>query len=1133
MKSKVVQRRAAVLIIDSNESTIAELSRILNPHFEVMIERDGKQGIDTLRMNISKISVVIMSGSLPIPDKFEYLHVIQNDNILHSIPVLVCTDSAVDPYEELWLDYGAIDYIVKPLKDRLVVERIRNIIRLRETSSVLESLEYDELTGLLTRQAFIHHAKLYVDRAPDRPYCILAVDVENFKLTNTLYGEDRCNEFLAYIAGKFIGTLETGFAGRFGGDQFVAMFEMKPHITTDFIKQFMDEILASAPLPHQTVKIGVYAPVDITLPIVRCCDRAFLAIREVKGVYGKDIVYYEDRIQQQLLNEQRIVDSMEKALAEEQFKVFYQPKHESVTGKIAGAEALIRWDHPEYGFMSPGQFIPLFEKNGFITKIDSFVMRKVCSDILGWQDKGIPVVPISVNISRRDFFEQNWIDNHLKLIDDLGVDHSLIHMEVTESMYSENVEYIIEQVKKVQELGFMIEMDDFGSGYSSLGLLSTFPLNVIKLDISFVRHIDVNEVVIENIIKMAHSMGFITVAEGAETKEEFKILKELGCDLIQGYVFSKPLSSHDFEKYLRHNACTLEPLTAQLSLASNGSLNDTLLMAASEVAEGIPGGFFTYHADGNKEIIAFNKEILNLFECESSSDFRNFTDNSFSGMVFEEDFSEAQKSIEEQIADGNNLCYVEFRIKCKNGKIKYIRDYGRLVHSDRLGDIFYVFLNDCTEEHNKLIEEKKINEVIQGISQTYTSIFLLDFETRKITPYAIDNNVETERGKLLADIEDYNDFLNVYVHNFVRKEDIDLMIHTAQIENIRAELDVSHKFNFTFRLNAPVNEMDLVEMSFRKLKDENSSNRAVITFRPIAKSRVKVESEKNSTLMEEIEQHHRLEEDYKLDLKRAINKAETANRSKNIFIDNITKQLLILLNEIVTHMQNAKDNIENKDVILECLDRGQDAQEKLSFTINNIIELSKTEAGDLEINEVPTDMTGAIDKLLSVVKESADAKNITLETSYKVENPYLYQDVTHTAEFSVEVLMNAIKYTPVNGKVSFGIHQFSGENPEECIIEFSCKDTGIGISEEFLPHVYERFAREENDFNEKVPSPGIGLTITKSIVDAMAGTVELKSELGKGTEVRIITKHRYAKKEDASLRNGYISSALSSKKDSN
>ena len=232
-----------------------------------------------------------------------------------------------------------------------------------------------------------------------------------------------------------------------------------------------------------------------------------------------------------------------------QFQVYYQPKHDCVTGKVIGAEALIRWNHPEYGFMSPGQFIPLFERNGFITKIDSYVIRKVCEDLREWKEKRLKAVPVSINASRRDFFEKGWIDEQLEIIKSKSIEPGLLHIEVTESLYVENAEVIIEQVKKIQSFGHLIEMDDFGSGYSSLGMLAEFPLDVVKLDISFVRRIDINEVVIEAIINLAHKMGFEVVAEGVETEKQYEILKRLGCDCIQGFYFSKPLNRDDFEKY--------------------------------------------------------------------------------------------------------------------------------------------------------------------------------------------------------------------------------------------------------------------------------------------------------------------------------------------------------------------------------------------------------------------------------------------------------------------------------------------------------------------------------------------------------------------------------------------------------
>lgn len=1119
MSDSLLHKKSTVLVIDKDEKSLQSLSNILSTRFNVITANNGQEGMNILRMNIARISVIVLDSQLSEGNQYEYLEQIKNDKLLRYIPVVIATDTNQLRMDVKWIELGTIDFIIKPYHPLLVLDRIRNIIRLTETTSILKALEKDELTGLFTRQAFIHHASLLIEQNPNDSYCIVGFDVENFKLSNTQYGEDRCNEFLAYITGRLITYLNTGFAGRFGGDQFVVLYKMAPHITTEFIQTIVSEILEGAPIPHQIVKVGIYQPIDTTLPFVRCCDRAFLALREIKGVYGKDIIYYEDRIQQQLLDEQRIVESMEKALKEEQFRVFYQPKHESVTGKIAGAEALIRWEHPDYGFMSPGQFIPIFEKNGFITKIDKFVMNKVCDDILNWQNSGIPVVPVSVNISRRDFFEPDWIDNQLKSIDERGLDHSLIHMEVTESMYSENVDYIIEQVKKVQDLGYMIEMDDFGAGYSSLGLLSTFPLNVIKLDISFVRHITENEVVIENIIKMAHSMGFITVAEGAETKEEFKILKELGCDLIQGYVFSKPLPSTEFEEYLRHNACSLEPISTAFTLSADGQYNDVLLTAANEFAEGIPGGFFSYHADGNLEIITINKEILKIYECETAEEFRNFTGNSFAGMVYEEDFPRVQESINNQISKNNNLDYVEYRIKCKNGKIKYIIDYGRLVHTEKFGDIFYVFINDATEDYNKSIEEQKKAEIIQGVSQMYSSIFLLDFETKKMTPYSLRDTVSAGRAKVIGFgvTEDYDILSNTYINNYVSEDDAELMRKSVSIENIKDELSKSQYFSFTFHQKQVPDGRTLTEMAFCKLLDENSNSRVVITFRPVSEKMVTSESEKNKTLVSKIEEKTQKEENYK-----------TANNSNKIFLDKTVKEILVPLTDLIDSVKNAKNNLSNKDALNEYLNKCQDAQERLSFIVNDIIKLRSTEDSLEYIDEHPTDISGAIEKSLLMIKPQAENLGVEVETWIDVKNPYIYQDVSHTAEVVCHILFNAIKYTPKGGKISFGLKQYPGDSKDTCIIEFVCKDSGIGISEDFISKVFDQFAREDNEINKKLESAGNGMYISKKLVEAMNGKIEITSAVGKGTEVKVITPHRFADKKGITDRETLISEFIKS-----
>ncbi|MBO6100817.1 MAG: EAL domain-containing protein, partial [Spirochaetaceae bacterium] len=503
------------------------------------------------------------------------------------------------------IELDVIDFLKTPYSERRTLNRLKNLVKLSNANHLIYELERDELTGLYTRQAFLRKAEEIRSQNMHKRFCIMAFDFDNFKSSNTLYGEEKCNEFLAYTGKRLKGVLPKGIAGRFGGDQYVLFYAYEGEtIDLKRLNDVTSSILASAPIPHQVVKTGVNAPIDNNQPMVVCCDRAFLAIREIKGIYGKNLAFYENKLQKQLLDEQRIIETMEQSLKKEEFKVYYQPKHETITGEIVGAEALVRWNHEEYGFMSPGQFIPLFEKNGFISKLDNYILEQVCKDIKRWEENGFPVVPVSVNISRHDLLEPGCLELQLEIIDKYQIDHDYLHMELTESLYSENTDLIISKVKQVQDNGFLIEMDDFGSGYSSLGMLSRFPLDILKLDISFVQNIKDNHIVIENIIKMAHNMGLLTVAEGAESNEQFRTLRSLGCDFIQGYYFSKPLPSEHYEDYINSSTVLTTqsnaPQKSQMSKAI--SLSESMLIAANEVAESLPGGFFSCHADGNYEI---------------------------------------------------------------------------------------------------------------------------------------------------------------------------------------------------------------------------------------------------------------------------------------------------------------------------------------------------------------------------------------------------------------------------------------------------------------------------------------------------------------------------------------------------
>lgn len=562
-----------LLIVEDNELSREMMTDLLSGSYHILTAANGAEGIKLLKKHYRQLSAILLDIQMPVMDGYEFLARVSDNALISQVPVIIVTDSWQINVEQRCLKLGAVDFIRKPYNPELALARIRNIIRLRESVVNLSVKEFDELTGIYNKQAFLHHAEQMLEDNPDGQYVLIGIDIDNYKLTNSQYGEKKCDEFLQYFGNSLRKAVTDGVVGRFGGDQFILMLPFVGEFRAGYLEEAVRSIIKDAPIPHQIAKMGIYYLIDRNVPLATCCDHSFLPIKQIKGIYGQDVAFYTDEMRNQIMQQQRIQDCMEEALEQGQFVVYYQPKHDCMSRRIAGAEALVRWIHPEYGFMSPGQFIPLFERNGFITKLDTYVLERVCIDMKRWEKNGITPVPVSINISRRDFFENGWIEKRLEMIEKLQIDPRYLHMEVTESLCTENPEHIIECVQMVRGRGYLVEMDDFGSGYSSLGMLADFPLDVIKLDISFVRRLDKNEIVVETLIKLAHRMGFKVVAEGVENERQFKKLEEFGCDYIQGYYFSKPLSVTDFENYLYEDS-RAKPYRADGAKASHPQWND-------------------------------------------------------------------------------------------------------------------------------------------------------------------------------------------------------------------------------------------------------------------------------------------------------------------------------------------------------------------------------------------------------------------------------------------------------------------------------------------------------------------------------------------------------------------------------
>ena len=475
-----------------------------------------------------------------------------------------------------------------PQKKILIVEdNDINREMLREKLSEQYQFKYDRLTGLYSKEFFYQKAQEILEQNPEKPYHIICSDIENFKLFNDLLGVAAGDQLLCEIAreGKdYIG--DRGICGRLGADRLMCLCEGKPEYTEEMFRNFTNRINSlSVKENNVVIKWGIYEITDRTVPVEQMCDRAFLAAERMKGQYRKNFAYYDDELRSKLLREQAITEAMESALEKEQFAIYLQPKYSLDGETLAGAEALVRWNHPELGFISPGEFIPLFEKNGFIPQLDQYVWEKVCALLEAWKKKGYPVFPVAVNVSRADVYQIDIVDVLGKMVQKYHLSPANLHLEITESAYTENANQIIRTVDQLREHGFVIEMDDFGSGYSSLNMLNQMKLDILKLDMKFIQSEiskPLEQGILRFIVGLARWMNLSVVAEGVESREQLERLREIGCDYAQGDFLSRPMPVQEFEKLLEAQPVNAE---AKPHKKVHDSLHRRCMIVVDEDAE--------------------------------------------------------------------------------------------------------------------------------------------------------------------------------------------------------------------------------------------------------------------------------------------------------------------------------------------------------------------------------------------------------------------------------------------------------------------------------------------------------------------------------------------------------------------
>lgn len=430
----------------------------------------------------------------------------------------------------------------------------------KHNSELQHMLEYDALTDVYNRYGFCGKTTELLMEQADRPFVLVKIDIEQFKVINELYGVQMGDYVLRMIADSLTRFLnnsnESGVLGRLEADHFVLCVPADMEYFSR-LRSFLQDAVAEVGIPSQIrLFYGIYPISDRKISVELMCDRCDLALKSVKGNYNLNYAVYDEKMHERVLLEQEMSNDMEKALEEGQFQVYYQPVYSLDTEKVASAEALVRWFHPRKGMISPGSFIPFFEKNGFIVKLDAYIREQVTKALVEIEARGKIRVPISVNISRLELYAPDFGKSLINLLKKYELPHSLMRLEITESAYTDNPLQLIHEVSFLQGAGFKILMDDFGSGYSSLNMLKEVPVDVLKLDMKFLSGKDFygrETNILSYIIKMTQSMGMTTVAEGIETEEQVGFLKTLSCKYGQGFYYARPMPFEDFIQKLEES----------------------------------------------------------------------------------------------------------------------------------------------------------------------------------------------------------------------------------------------------------------------------------------------------------------------------------------------------------------------------------------------------------------------------------------------------------------------------------------------------------------------------------------------------------------------------------------------------
>lgn len=550
LRNDHVKRR--VLVVDDEMINREILGNMLHKDYEVVYAENGKQAVDILKSDSASFSLILLDLIMPVLGGDRVLDICRSDPELSGIPIIVMTQE--EEAEVTSIRAGADDFIKKPYNmPEVILARCERIIDLYEKKTLIDSAETDPLTGLYSNEFFFEYIRRF-EQYNDAPMDAIVMDIEHFHLINEIYGRGEGDRILKKLADLIKAELKDSFgiACRSSADTFYIYHSCTEDYSALTERMIMEMGSVSLSPAKIRIRIGINKNVDKNDTCEQWFDHARLACNGLRRDYTRQVTYYDSALHDRQLYHARLIQDIDSSIENNDFVVFYQPKY-GISGDrpvLKSAEALIRWKHPTLGMISPGDFIPLFESNGLVQKIDRFVWEEAAAQVARWKEKYDYTLPVSVNVSRIDIYDPELENRLLSILEKNSLTSSDLLLEITESAYSDNAAGLIEVVNDLRAGGFKIEMDDFGSGYSSLNMLTTIPIDVLKMDMQFVRYMLKDEKSLklcELVMDISRFLNVPVVAEGVEEQAQYDMLKSMGCQIIQGYYFSRPLPAGEFD----------------------------------------------------------------------------------------------------------------------------------------------------------------------------------------------------------------------------------------------------------------------------------------------------------------------------------------------------------------------------------------------------------------------------------------------------------------------------------------------------------------------------------------------------------------------------------------------------------